>query len=66
MSLEAHINTLRDRHAALDEAILSEAGRPLPDFIRISELKRKKRALKDELRLKEQLIRLLPEEAHAS
>ena len=45
----AHASTLQARHADLDARILAETGRPQPDSGLISELKRRKLRLKEEL-----------------
>lgn len=52
MSIHAHIQSLSQKHAALEESIAEEMKRPLPDEGRIAALKRQK------LRLKEELSRL--------
>ena len=46
---EIIILKLRKRHAGLEARIKDEEGRPLPDHIRLSELKRKKLSIKDEI-----------------
>ncbi len=43
------ITTLRAKHANLDEAIRIESARPMPDFYVISELKKKKLTIKQEI-----------------
>ena len=43
------IEVLRTRHAALEAEIDEENQRPLPDDIRISELKREKLKLKEQI-----------------
>lgn len=43
------VETLRARHADLDSQIAEEVHRPHPDDIRITELKREKLKLKDEI-----------------
>lgn len=43
------IITLRAKHANLDEAIRVESARPMPDFFVISELKKKKLTVKQEI-----------------
>ena len=48
MSME-RIESLRARHADLDSQITEEGHRPHPDDIRLSELKREKLKLKDEI-----------------
>ena len=49
MNTEAHVETLKAKHAGIKEAILEESQRPVPDSIRISELKREKLRIKDEI-----------------
>lgn len=53
MSVEAHVNALNTKKSSLDQAIMAESHRPNPDQVRISELKREK------LRVKEQIDRFL-------
>lgn len=52
MGLESHIQELSDKHHKLDEQIQQELHRPHPDDIILSDLKKRK------LRLKEQIERL--------
>ena len=52
MTMEDRVETLRARHARLEHEIDDEIHRPLPDTIHITELKRQK------LRIKEQITRL--------
>jgi len=49
MAIEARIRELDFRHRSLEKAIEDEAARPAADAMRLSELKRQK------LRLKEQM-----------
>lgn len=49
MSLMDRIETLKSRHAALEEAIHDEVTRPHPDDELLQELKKKKLRLKDEI-----------------
>ena len=49
MSVDEHIEALRAKHISLKEAIDSENQRPHPDDFRITELKRQKLAIKDEI-----------------
>lgn len=44
-----HVEELASKHAALDAMIDEEEHRPLPDMIRLHELKKEKLRLKDEL-----------------
>jgi hypothetical protein len=46
---KAHVEELSSKHAALDALIDEEEHRPLPDMIRLHELKKEKLKLKDEL-----------------
>ncbi|WP_426956870.1 YdcH family protein [Muricoccus radiodurans] len=46
---EPRLQTLKDRHAALDARILEEDGRPLPNSLELSRLKREKLRLKEEM-----------------
>ncbi len=52
MATEAHIESLVEKHAHIQAVIDDEAHRPLPDPVRITQLKREK------LKLKEQITRL--------
>jgi hypothetical protein len=49
MGLESHIQELSDKHHKLDEQIQEELHRPLPDDLMISELKKRKLRLKEEI-----------------
>ena len=49
MSVEEHIETLRAKHASLEEAIDQENMRPHPDDMKLQELKREKLRIKDEI-----------------
>lgn len=49
MRLESHIQELSDKHHKLDEQIHEELHRPLPDDLIISELKKRKLRLKEEI-----------------
>jgi hypothetical protein len=49
MGLESHILELADKHHKLDEQIHDELHRPLPDDLMISELKKRKLRLKEEI-----------------
>ena len=49
MSIHAHLENLERKHAVLENLIDLESGRPLPDFVKITQMKKQK------LRLKEQL-----------
>ena len=49
MPNESHIEQLSHKHASLEIAISQEKQRPIPDAIRITDLKRKKLRIKDEI-----------------
>lgn len=49
MSLDERIESLRSKHANLDEELKVESQRPLPDPSVVSKLKREKLKLKDEI-----------------
>lgn len=51
MSVTEHIETLKAKHADLEQLITEEEHRPLPDQTMISELKRQKLRIKDEIAL---------------
>lgn len=44
-----HINALQTKHAGLDRRIAEEMSRPLPDEALVTELKRRKLKIKQEL-----------------
>lgn len=47
--IDAHRTALSARHAQLETKIASESQRPAPDALLITELKREKLRLKDEI-----------------
>ena len=49
MSLQDHIEALRAKHAELERAIDEENRRPLPNRDAVSDLKRQKLRIKDEI-----------------
>ncbi len=49
MALDAHLAELTEKHSALDRKIVEESARPLADSLRITELKRQKLRIKDEI-----------------
>ncbi len=49
MQTDERLDSLNDKHATLERAIEAENLRPHPDDIRISELKREKLRIKDEI-----------------
>ena len=48
-----HLTALKTKHAALDDAIKEEMARPLPDEAAITNLKRQKLKLKEEIEAEE-------------
>ena len=50
MSIQAHIDTLSEKRAQLKRQIAVESARPMPDFMLITNLKKKNLALKEEMR----------------
>ncbi|MFN3076897.1 MAG: YdcH family protein [Alphaproteobacteria bacterium] len=49
MTVEARVESLRAKHAQLESAIEDASHRPLPDTAHISDLKRQKLRIKEEL-----------------
>jgi hypothetical protein len=49
MSLHDRVESLKDKHAALDAALAAETRRPQLNATTVSEMKRKKLRIKDEL-----------------
>lgn len=49
MGLAQHLSELSDRHQALESRIEEEMARPQADTLKISELKRRKLLIKDEM-----------------
>jgi len=49
MSIHARLETLNERHEALETALAEERNHAALDEIRISDLKRRKLAIKDEM-----------------
>ena len=49
MAVQEHIEALRARHLSLKQEINDENQRPHPDDIRLTELKRQKLRIKDEI-----------------
>jgi hypothetical protein len=49
MSLQDRIEALKAKHAELERAIDEENGRPLPNRDAVSDLKRQKLRIKDEI-----------------
>ena len=49
MTTDAHIQQLQDKHARLQQKIEEEEQRPVPDSLLISQMKREKLRIKDEI-----------------
>jgi len=49
MSREEHLQVIKEKHADLDDLIRQEEMRPLPDTGLITQIKRQKLRLKDEM-----------------
>jgi hypothetical protein len=49
MYADPHVASLEMKHAHLEDAIADEAHRPIPDTIKITELKREKLRIKEEI-----------------
>ncbi len=49
MAVESHISELSEKHKAIEEIIAKERSRPSIDNVKLTELKRQKLKLKDEI-----------------
>ena len=49
MSVEAHLESLKAKHAALELTLQEEEARPLPDQVTVHDLKRRKLEIKDQI-----------------
>lgn len=49
MKVDDRLDSLRVKHASLEQAIEDEEQRPLPDELHLTELKREKLRIKDEI-----------------
>ena len=49
MAIESHIRELSQRHQVLERAIEDETSRPAADTLRLTDLKRQKLRLKEEM-----------------
>lgn len=49
MAIESRIRELDTRHRRLDETILEEMNRPFADSVKLTELKRQKLKLKEQI-----------------
>jgi hypothetical protein len=57
MAIEAHLEMLEKKHTALEEELHSALNQPSADDIEISEIKRRKLKLKDEIqRLRSEMV----------
>ena len=57
MSMDDHVDSLRNKHARLEQLIDDEQHRPLPDQVTVSRLKKEKLRIKEEI---ERLVHPLP------
>ncbi len=49
MSMTAHLMSLREKHALLENRITDESHHPMPDFAVITQLKKQKLILKEQI-----------------
>lgn len=49
MRVEGHLSKLQEKHAGLERAIEEENLRPVPNSVKVTELKRQKLRLKEEI-----------------
>ena len=49
MTMQDYVESLRDKHALLEQQIDTELHRPLPDHLLLTRLKREKLKIKDEM-----------------
>ena len=49
MSINTHMENLERKHAVLESLIDLEVGRPLPDFVKITQMKKQKLLIKEQL-----------------
>jgi len=49
MSVETHVSSLARKHADLDRLVAQETARPIPNTLRLTELKREKLKIKEEI-----------------
>ena len=50
MNIEGHTENLERKHAVLESLINLEVGRPLPDFVKITQMKKQKLRIKERIR----------------
>lgn len=60
MSMHEHVESLRSKHARLEQLINDEVHRPLPDQGRVAQLK------KEKLRVKEAIEQIRPSQRFAT
>lgn len=60
MAVESHLAELVEKHRTLERSIEEELARPYADDLKISELKRRKLRLKEEI----ERLRLVPVTVH--
>jgi len=53
MSVQAHIKALETKHAIIKQRVMNETVRPLPDFVKITRMKKRKLAIKEEIHMLE-------------
>ncbi len=56
MALSAHLEQLNAKHAELDAEIQQEQRSPMPNHLRISELKKQKLQVKEQINQKQLLV----------
>jgi len=56
MALSAHLEQLNSKHADLETQIQTEMRHPMPDHLRLSELKKQKLHLKEQITQKQELV----------
>jgi len=56
MALSAHLEQLNSKHANLDTQIQDEMRSPMPDHLRLSELKKQKLQIKEQITQKQELV----------
>lgn len=50
MAVSAHLETLHTKHTTLEQKIQAELRSPMPDNIRVSQLKKQKLQIKDTIK----------------
>ena len=49
MSIQAHIDSLAEKRAHLKQLIIEESAHPMPNFVKVTNLKKQNLALKEEM-----------------